>query len=376
VSTTTTVGRVGLNALFLVPGESGGPETYLRELVPALVSGNPATSFTLVTTGSGAAALGRDGWADLLEIRALGAEGNRGGRLLAEQLLLPRLARRERWDVLHSLATLAPVVPATRSVVTLHDVTFFEHRTFGRATPAAMRFLTARAARRADALITVSQASREQIVRVLDVEAQRIDVVPQGLGRTRAPEPPSESELRERFALAGARVVLCVAAKRPHKNQELLIRALPLLPQDVVLVLAGHAEPYEQTLRELAAQTGVAERVRFPGYVGDGELEGLWKLASCVGFPSLAEGFGMPILEAMQRAVPVACSDIAVLHEVGGDAALYFDPRDPAGAARQIEAAFDSERLRQLGPQRAAGFTWEKTAHGTFEAYERAMRAR
>ena len=125
----SSIGTVGLNALFLGPGQSGGPETYLRGLVPALASEFPDTRFVVVTTKAGASALRRDGWADFAEIQDLPLdEGQRARRLIVEQAWLPG-ARRQGFDVLHSLASVAPVwTPGTPSVITLHDVTFLRCR--------------------------------------------------------------------------------------------------------------------------------------------------------------------------------------------------------------------------------------------------------
>jgi glycosyltransferase involved in cell wall biosynthesis len=164
-----------------------------------------------------------------------------------------------------------------------------------------------------------------------------------------------------------------VAAKRPHKNQELLVRALASLPADVAVVLVGHAEPYENELRRLAAELGVARRVHLLGYVTDSDLEGLWRAAACAAFPTLGEGFGLPVLEAMQRGVPVACSDIPVLREVGGPVPHYFPPHEPEAAARAIQDAWSDAAAAAAGRARAAGFTWEAAARGTWEAYERAL---
>ena len=151
------------------------------------------------------------------------------------------------------------------------------------------------------------------------------------------------------------------------------MRALPHLPDDVTVVLAGRHEGYDRRLRELAAGLGVNERLRLTGYVSDPELERLWLLAGCAAFPTRAEGFGLPVLEAMARGVPVACSDIPVLHEVGGDAPKYFDPADPAGAAAAIVAVLgDAERGRR-GVERAGRFSWADAARGTMAAYERAL---
>jgi glycosyltransferase involved in cell wall biosynthesis len=124
-------------------------------------------------------------------------------------------------------------------------------------------------------------------------------------------------------------------------------------------------------VRELALD----DRVRLPAYVPDEELESLWRLADCAAFPTLAEGFGLPVLEAMARDVPVACSDIPVLREVGGDVPFYFDPHDPAAAARAIEAAMADGEAVERGRRRVGEFSWERSAERTLDVYERALSA-
>jgi glycosyltransferase involved in cell wall biosynthesis len=363
-----------LNALFLDPAASGGPETYMRGLVPALHRIRPAARLTVVTTVSGAAALRRDGWGEWAEVLELPCEdGQRVRRTWAEQVLLPRLARRRRADVLHSLASLAPILAGVPAAITLHDVTFVRRRTFSRTTTVGMREIMLRAARRADSLLAPSAATRDEICALFGLDPATVAVVPHGAGRPLDVDPAPEAELRHRHGLEGARVVLCVAAKRPHKNQGLLLRALEHLDTDVVVVLAGHAEPYEDELRADAARLGVADRVRFLEFVPDAELEGLWRLAECAAFPTLGEGFGLPVIEAMARGVPVACSDLPVLREVGGEVAHYFTPDDPAAAAVAIDAARADSGARTAGPRRAALFTWEESARLHWEAYERAL---
>jgi glycosyltransferase involved in cell wall biosynthesis len=370
----TAVRHVALSALFLAPGESGGPETYLRGLVPALANEFPDTRFTLFTTRLGARALHADGWGDFLKLVALPAdEGQRGRRLVAEQLLLPRAARRHGAQLLHSLASVAPIVPRMPAVITVHDVTFFRMNTFSPATTAAMKLTVGTPARRADALITASAASRDEIAAQLGIPPARFTIAPHGAGRPPDVEPTPEAELRRRYGIDAPRLVVCVGAKRPHKNQEVLVRALDHLPEDVGLVLAGHAEPYERTLRELVAAGGHDGRVSMPGYVSNADLEGLWRAAGCVAFPTLGEGFGLPAVEAMSRGIPVACSDIPVLREVGGDVAHYFDPHDPAAAAGAIQKALADPAAAARGRERAATYTWPNAARATFDAYERAL---
>jgi glycosyltransferase involved in cell wall biosynthesis len=365
-----------LNALFLDPSGSGGPETYLRGLAPALRDLRPAPRLTVVTSRSGAAALRDDGWPAWAAVRSLPCdEGQRGRRQIAEQVLLPALARGLRADVLHSLASVAPIrVPGVAHVITLHDVTFFRLRTFNAVTTWGMQQVVARAARHAQRLVAVTAAARDEIVAELDLPPERFSVVHHGATRRHAVTPSPEAEVRARYGLGGRRVVLCVAAKRPHKNQELLVRAAPLLDDDVAIVLAGHPEPYDARLRALAEATGVQDRVRFADYVPDADLEALWRIASVAAFPTRAEGFGMPVLEALVRGVPVACSDLPVLREVSGGLARTFDPDDAAQAAAAISGALhDPGDVATAGPAWASQFTWEAAAAGTWEAYGRAM---
>jgi glycosyltransferase involved in cell wall biosynthesis len=239
-----------------------------------------------------------------------------------------------------------------------------------------MRRIVGTAGRRADALITGSAAARDEISEVLGIAPERLAVVPHGPGRLPTIEPAGEAEVRGRYAIGQGRVVLCVAAKRPHKNQELLVRATPLLPGDVTVVLAGHAEPYQDQLVALVRELGLEQRVRIPGHVPAADLEALWRLAACAAFPTRGEGFGLPVLEAMQRGAPVACSDIPVLREVGGEVPSYFPLDDPAAAAAAIVAVMDDPALPEAGRRRAAGFSWSAAAEGTFAAYERALARR
>jgi glycosyltransferase involved in cell wall biosynthesis len=362
-----------LNALFLDPGGSGGPETYLRGLAPAVRDARPGTRITVATTRAGAAALRRDGWADWCELRDLPCEeGQRGRRQLAEQVLLPALAIRVGANLIHSLASVAPIrTPRTGHVVTLHDVTFFKARTFNAVTTFGMRQIVSRAARHADRLIAVTAAARDEIVAELDLDPARFSVVHHGATLPQRAAAAPERDVRERYSLGERRIVLCVASKRPHKNQELLVRAAPHLPDDMVVVLAGHPEPYDRELRALAAQLGMGDRLVFADYVPDADLEALWAMAVCAAFPTRAEGFGMPVLEALARGVPVACSDIPVLREVGGDLPCFFSPDDPDGAGRAIVTA--AAEPRAGGPEWAARFTWQAAARGTWQVYDRVL---
>jgi glycosyltransferase involved in cell wall biosynthesis len=370
------VTSVALNGVFLAPGDSGGPETYLRELVKALAGEYPRLHLVLFTTGSGRRALASDGYAEIADLRALPTEEyRRVRRQLCEQLLLPLAARRSGAQLLHSLASTGPVrTLGLPSVVTLHDVTFLHMSTFGRVTTWGMKHVVTRAARSADALIAVSAAARDDICATLQLDRDRFTVTPHGMGPVPRAEPAAEASLRARLGLRqGRRIVLCVAALRPHKNQELLVRALPLLPEDVDVVLAGRQEPYAEEVTALAQELGLDARVHLTGFVDDAELERLWLLADCAVFPTRAEGFGLPLLEAMARGVPVACSDLAVLREVGGSIPKYFDPGDPRALAVAVQDAWSDDAAGHGGVERAQAFSWREAARGAMETYEKAL---
>jgi glycosyltransferase involved in cell wall biosynthesis len=372
----SAVERVGLNALFLDPGVSGGPETYVRQLSRALVAAFPSVHFELATTRRGAQVLAADGWGDLVRLHELPCDDDQPvRRTLVELFALPRLARERRWDVVHSLANRGPRRAGTASVLTLHDVIFFHHRTFGLVSTYGMRWAVRAAARGADALIAGSVAAADDVAATLGIDSELITPIPHGPGRE-VGEPAPLPAVRERFGILDGPMVVCVAAKRPHKNQRLLVEALPLLPANAQLVLVGHDEGYGAELRSTAAELGVDDRIRLVEGVSGAELEALWALADCAAFPTRAEGFGLPVLEGMRRGVPVACSDIPVLREVAGNAAQLFDPDDPAAAAAAIAAAMEDDSAAARGRERAARFTWERTAAATFEVYERAVALR
>ena len=373
--------HIGLNLVFLVPGETGGMEVAARELIPALLAAAPAgMRFTAFINRE--AALDADGpWGELLPAVTVPVNArNRVQWVLGEQTLLPWLARRAGVDLVHSMASTAPVWGRFRRVVTVHDLIYarFPEAHAG-IRDKGMRVLVPWAVRRSDRVIADSQSTREDLIGLLGIGAERIDVVPLGLGRVRRQAPLPEREVRARFDLGGRPVVLSLSAKRPHKNLLALIGALGRLSSDdrPVLVLPGYPTDHERELREHARALGLEGDVRFPGWISAEELEGLWALARVFAYPSLYEGFGLPVLEAMARGVPVVCSNASSLPEVAGDAALLVDPRDEPALAEAIGRLLEDpglrERLCARGSERVREFTWERTARLTLESYARAL---
>jgi glycosyltransferase involved in cell wall biosynthesis len=376
--------HIGLNLVFLVPGETGGMEVAARELIPALLAAAPqGMRFTAFINRE--AADDADGpWGRLLPALTVPVHArNRVQWVLGEQTLLPRMAARAGVDLVHSLASTAPVWGRFRRIVTVHDLIYarFPEAHAG-IRDKGMKVLVPWAARRSDRVIADSQSTREDLMGLLGIPGERIDVVPLGLGTVRRAAALSEPEVRARFDLGDRRVILSLSAKRPHKNLMTLLGALAELPAESrpVLVLAGYPTAHEKELRERASALGVDGDVRFPAWVSAEELEGLWGLARAFVFPSLYEGFGLPVLEAMARGVPVACSNASSLPEVAGDAALLFDPHDQSALALALQRLLDdaalAEDLRARGLARAREFTWERTARLTLESYARALAGR
>ena len=374
--------HVGLNLVFLVPGETGGMEVYARELIAALATGRPDLRLTAFVNREAAAS--GDSWAQVADVVTVPVHArNRVQWVRGEQQLLPGLARKAGVDVLHSLASTAPISGRFRRVVTIHDLHY-------RVVPEAhfgvrglgMRVLVPLAAHRSHRIIAISQSTAADIRRYLRVPPSRVDVIPEGVGASPAGDPEPEAALRERHGLGDRAVALSVSAKRPHKNLMALLEAVAAIPAQrrPVLVIPGYATPHEQQLRERAQALGIGDDVRFLGWVSGAELEGLYALASVFVFPSLYEGFGLPVLEAMRRGVPVACSNRSSLPEVAGDAALLFDPEDPraitAAVERLLRDPADAQRLRAAGREQAARFTWAATARATVASYERALDSR
>jgi glycosyltransferase involved in cell wall biosynthesis len=295
---------------------------------------------------------------------------NRVEWVRGEQQHLPPLARRAGCELVHSLASTAPLWGRFKRVVTIHDLIY---RRFPEAhlgwKARGMALLVPLAARRADRVIAVSESTASDIRAQLHVDA--IDVVPNGVDLPGDARTPA-ADLRARLELGERPVVLCLAAKRPHKNLLRLIEAHQALQDDSVLVIAGYPTDHEQELRAAADAT----RVRLLGWVADADREGLYELASVFAFPSLYEGFGLPVLEAMVRGVPVVCSNTPALAEVAGDAALQVDPLDTAGLTaalgRILTDRAEGERLRTAGRTRAAQFSWDRAADLTLGVYRRA----
>ncbi len=377
--------RVGLNLTYLIE-DSGGSGTYARQLLPELLRAEPGIELTAWVGSTAPSWIASEPWAQEVRWVRLPVPGVGSPWHLWHELAGIGIdARRRGLDLVHGPAYLGPIAhPGVASVVTVLDVIWIHHPgATDRRFQLVMGTLAPIVAKRADRVIAISEAARDDIAATLGLDVDKFDVTP--LGIASAPEGPSlasAEEVRSRLGLGPERIILCVAAKRAHKNLHGLIRAFAELvgsesSEGLQLVLPGSANEYELELRALASEIGVEQRVRFPGWITDQDLEDLYRISSCFVLPTFQEGFGLPVLEAMSRGLPVACSEIPVLTEVVGDAALLFDPSAPSSIAEAIrritsDAAL-AEDLAVRGRARCELFTWQRTAITTLESYRRAL---
>jgi glycosyltransferase involved in cell wall biosynthesis len=344
----------------------------VRELVPAMMARAPELEVTLFLAPDGVPVARAWPWAGEAREQVVGRPGLQA---LTEKTVLG--LRAARMDVLHSPALTGPLRTPAAHVVTIADTTWITHPDPAEGTTFALwRAIVPPVARRAQRILAIAEAGRRDVVRHLGVPRERVDVVPPGFGAATPPSPTPEPELRARLGLGEGPLVLAVGQKRAHKNLRRLVRAMARVPE-ARLVLPGEPTPHEEELRALAAALEV--QVAFPAFVSPADLEGLYAAASCFVIASLAEGFGIPVLEAQRRGLPVACSRGGALPEAAGPGARYFDPYDERDMAEAIRAllrdpALAAELVR-AGRAHQARFTWARAAEGTLLAYERAQAA-
>lgn len=304
---------------------------------------------------------------------------------MTERFDLPRIEWFVRFDLLFAPNFVPPSTRTRSLVVTIHDLAFRLHP---ETAPQSTRWWLSRVERtleRATRIIAVSEATKRDLLELYGVSNERVAVIPNGVdGRAfHPPSPEDVARVRRRFGIAGP-YLLFLGGIEPRKNLPALVRAFAQLPPDVrpALVLAGGSvewntegrDALEGALRELPWQIG--ERIVLTGYVTEVEKVALLGGAESLVYPSLYEGFGLPVLEAMACGTPVVTSDAPALAEVGGDAALLVDPRDPAAIAAGIERVLRDGELRTeltaKGTARAASYSWEQTARRTAEVLHEA----
>jgi len=366
--------RIGVNALYLIPGGVGGTEIYLRSLLAALAAIDRDNQYFVFTN--------RETGPDLvpkqpnftLVPQAVRAT-SRPARILWEQTILPLGVMRRGIDVLFNPGFTAPLFCSCPQVTVFHDLQHKRYPQYFRWFDLPFwQFFLYWSARVSRLILADSDATAADLGRFYRLPAEKVRVVPLGvdpvffeIGRRRRPE----------------RFLLAVSTLHPHKNLDGLLRAYAIFRRDhpeFRLMVSGMRGFFTGPLEDLRHSLGLCESVEFPGWVPREELLDLYARAWAFLYPSRFEGFGLPVLEALAAGVPSACSSIEPLAGIAGKAACQFDPADISAIVAAMTAITCDEALRKrlesAGPPRAAQFSWEATARATILTFAEAASVR
>ena len=368
--------RLGVNTLFYLPGEVGGSETYLLETLRAFSRRPCRPDLVLFSNAENAARLRAEfPGAEVVESGI--AATNRFLRILAEQFQLPQLAKRAGVDVLWSPGYTAPFRCACPQVVTMHDM---QYKRF----PADVSWLAARAmdvlypgaVRHCAAIVAPTEFAKREIVEFAGADPSRVFVTLEGADPCFRLKQPRPAEAEE------GKFLLCVAHTYPHKNVGLLVRAFNRIAAEIPhrLVLVGKARFGEPEVAAALKDSPPGRVVRFPSLPWR-ELIALYQHADAFVFPSLYEGFGLPVLEAMRAGTPVLTTREASIPEIGGDCVRYADGHDEAAFAAALREAVslppaERARLVAAAQTRAEGFTWDASAERLWYVLQQVARNR
>jgi glycosyltransferase involved in cell wall biosynthesis len=381
--------RVAVDARSAVFPHRTGIGQYTRQLMAHLPRVDPATSYVAWYLNARGALGGPRRFLDDLAAPNLTERWTplpaRWFDTLTERFDLPRMEWLVRFDVLFAPNFVSPPTRRRALVVTVHDLAF---RRFPETAPHGTRWWLARIDRtlaRAARIIVVSDSTRRDLLEFYPVAPERVSVIHHGVDREVFAPAPAEAvgEVRARFRVDGP-YLLALGGIEPRKNLPNLVEAFAALPSDVrpALVVAGGEVAWNPEGRRLLEGAlskvpgDVRRRVVLAGYVSEPEKVALLSGAEALVCPSLYEGFGLPLLEAMACGTPVLTSDVSALPEVAGDAALLVDPREVDSIRQGLERLLRDEELRRTlaraGAERAATFTWERTARSTADVLHQA----
>jgi glycosyltransferase involved in cell wall biosynthesis len=379
--------RIGVNALFLLPGGVGGTEIYLRNLLAALSeidSQNRYSIFVNVETAAARQPLSPEA-ANFEQVTCPMRARNRTVRLLWEQAVLPFQMAAKRLDVLFSPGFTSPLLTlACPKVTVIHDLQHVRQpHNFGSVERAAWRASVWTSAHFSKRVVTVSESSRRDVLDVYGIDAARVVAIPHGVERAFFELREDDSRIAASDASAVRRIsepyLLSVSTLHPHKNWGRWLEAYAKLAADGFphhLVIAGLHGKYSAELSRLIAAKNLDQRVHMTGWLERPALLSLFRFAEALVFPSTFEGFGMPVLEAMAAGVPVACSDIPPLREAAGEAAVFFDAQSEYSIFRAVRTLLCDANLRyrliERGRLRAAAFTWPRAAEQTLSVLQEA----
>lgn len=377
--------RIGVNLLWLVPGVVGGTEEHTTRLLAILAArGDDHRDLEIVLFVNRSFGAAHPDVVGAFETVVAPVDGsNRISRVAAEATWLAWIAPRIGIDLIHHAGGTMPAIRTRPGIVSIHDLqplTFPEH--FGRLKRTYLGLAIPRSARRARRVVVLSEWARDDVVSRIGIPSDRVVVVSPGIG-----SPPQELSPRlertvlERYGLSDRRFFLFPAITYPHKNHAVLVDALALVAvshPDVKLVLTGGSGPSEGDLHAAIDGAGLRDSVVRPGRIPVEELDVLYRRAAALTFPSLYEGFGLPVLEAMVRGCPVIAADTTALREIVDGAGALVDPHDPRAWAAEMCSSLDDQGRRDdaiaAGLQRAALYGWAHSAEVLEDVYRVASR--
>jgi glycosyltransferase involved in cell wall biosynthesis len=376
---TNTRPYVGLNAHLLSATagyRSAGIHGYIAELIKRLPSADAGLRYTAMTHPLAAKLI-----AGMPTRTSHLPTEQPWARIAWEQCAQPFVAARERFDLLHGLAFVSPLMGRCPTVVTVHDLSFALFPAWARGANAAyLRLFTHLSCKQATRIIAVSEHTRRDVIRLYGVADDKVQAIPHGVDARFGPRPRQEiADFRRAHALP-ERFILFVGTLEPRKNLVRLIHAYSNIKSQmssVKLVLVGGRAWADGEIFTTIETLDLKEEVIWAGYAAAADLPLWYNSADVFAFPSLYEGFGMPLLEAMACGTPVVTSAAACLPEVAGDAALIVPPDDADALADALQRALTDHAVRQTlranGLARAAAFAWEDTARRTAAVYRQAL---
>lgn len=377
---TSTLPKIGLNAHLLSLSQSyrsAGISWYIYNLLTQLTRVEPAYQYTAFA-----------GDRTFESQHNLAVQLSRWPthkplvRIAWEQAVLPLALKQAKVDLLHALAFVAPLAAPCRFVTTIYDLSFVRYpEAFKPFNRWYLNTFTRLSSRKADAIITISESTRRDVIRFFGISPSKVHTIYCGVDGTFKPLPQADVDAFRAERGLPDRFIFRLGTIEPRKNVEGVIRAYAEWyaadKSAPPLVIAGGKGWYYRQAFQLVEDLGLTEKISFPGYLPQEELPLWYNAADMLVYPSHFEGFGLPVLEAMACGTPVITSNVSSLPEVAGDAAIMVDPKDIAALSRAMRDVFlDRERaeaMRQAGLIRAAQFSWRKAARQTVQVYQQIL---
>ena len=370
-------GKVGINA-HLLSGEAGyrqaGIHQYISQVLHHLPWDEGQLDYMVFTQQNYFEAR-----PNLTCVPSRWPTERRLARIAWEQMVWPWLARRYDLDLLHSMAFVTPLLAVCPTVVTVYDLSFMVYpESFPRGQRFYLRSQTARSVRAARRVLTISESGRQDLHRFFGVPLTQIDVIRPGVSEMYRPlSSETIVQFRQQKGLP-ERFILHVGTLQPRKNIPVLLEAVAKLAQrDVGLVLVGGKGWLFAEIFAHVEALGLQDRVMFTGYVPIEELPLWYNAAAVLAFPSLYEGFGMPIMEAMACGTPVVAANVSSMPEAVGEAGLLFAPQVVdelvVGLTAVLQSPNVSQELREKGFMQAKKFSWERAGQETALSYQKAL---